>query len=84
VVCFFLTVLVVGMFVIVLTGTRSPFALRYEEQILNKYASWAKEIQDKEDYLRDYVRKLEQQGISVPEWENTENPLNETKKDSAE
>ena len=69
VVCFFLVLLVVAMFVIVLTGKRSPLAIRYEEQILNKYASWAQELEEKEKYLRDYVRQLEQQGIAVPEWE---------------
>ncbi len=73
VVCFFLVVLVVGMFAIVLTGTRSPLAVRYEEQIVNKYASWAEELQAKENYLREYVRKLEQQGITVPGWEETDN-----------
>lgn len=73
VVCFFLVVLVVGMFAIVLTGTRSPLAIRYEEQLVNKYASWAEELQAKENYLREYVRKLEQQGITVPGWEETDN-----------
>lgn len=72
VVCFFLVVLVAGMFAITLTGTRSPWALNYEEQILNKYASWAEDLQEKENYLREYVRKLEQQGISVPGWEETD------------
>ena len=75
IVCFFMGVLVVGMFVIVLTGTRSPLAIRYEEQLINKYAAWAQEIQAKEYFLREYVRKLEQQGISVPGWEETESPL---------
>lgn len=75
IVCFFMGVLVVGMFVIVLTGTRSPLAIRYEEQLINKYAAWAQEIQAKEDFLREYVRQLEQQGISVPGWEETESPL---------
>lgn len=69
IICFFLAILVIGMFVITLTGTRSPWALRYEEQILNKYASWAEELQAKEAYLREYVRMLEQQGITVPEWQ---------------
>lgn len=67
-VCFFLAFLVIAMFAIVLLGKRSPLAIRYEEQIINKYASWAQEIQEKEDYLRDYVRGLEQQGITVPDW----------------
>ncbi len=69
VVCFFLAVLVVGMFAIVLTGTRSPLAVRYEEQIINKYAAWAQELKEKEDFLRDYVRQLEAQGIEVPGWQ---------------
>ena len=42
-VCFFLVGIVIAMFAIVLTGKRSPLAVRYEEQILNKYASWADE-----------------------------------------
>ena len=72
--CFFLIVLVVGMFAIVLTGTRSPWSLRYEEQLINKYASWEEQIQAKEERVRNYVRELEQQGIEVPDWEETENP----------
>ncbi len=68
-VCFFLVVLVIAMFVIVLTGTRSPLAVKYEEQILNKYAAWAEELQEKEAFLREYVRQLEEQGIPVPGWE---------------
>jgi len=74
-VCFFLALLVIGMFVITLTGTHSPWALRYEEQLLNKYASWAEEIQTKEDNLRNYVRELEQQGITVPDWKETRKPI---------
>ena len=81
VVCFFLTVLVIGMFVIVLTGKRSPLAIRYEEQLINKYASWAEELQQKEDFLRDYVRKLEQQGIEVPGWETEVSPEGENEKE---
>ena len=79
-VCFFLVVIVIAMFVIVLNGTRSPLAIRYEEQILNKYASWAEELQEKEKYLREYVRKLEEQGIEVPGWE-TEDSSEESEKE---
>lgn len=71
-VCFFLIVLVIAMFAIVLLGKRSPLAIRYEEQIVNKYASWAQEIREKEEYLRAYVRELEQQGITVPDWEEAD------------
>ena len=77
IICFFLIILVIGMFVITLTGTRSPWALRYEEQILNKYSAWAEEIRAKEDYLREYVRMLEQQGITVPEWPESADSGNE-------
>ena len=66
--CFFLSFLVVGMFVIVLTGSRSPLAIRYEEDILNKYSSWAEELQEREDLLGEYLRQLEQAGIKVPEF----------------
>ena len=68
------------MFAVVLLGKRSPLAIRYEEQIVNKYASWAQEISEKELYLRDYVRELEQQGIVVPEWKETESPLGNIEK----
>lgn len=77
IICFFLIILVIGMFVITLTGTRSPWALRYEEQILNKYSAWAEEIRAKEDYLREYVRMLEQQGITVPVWPESADSGNE-------
>ena len=70
-----MTVLVIGMFIITLTGTRSPWALRFEEQLIDKYAAWAEEIQAKEENLRRYVRELEQQGITVPGWEETKSPL---------
>lgn len=84
VVCFFLSVLVVGMFVIALTGKRSPWTLRYEEQLINKYALWAAEIEAREEYVRQYVRNLELQGISVPEWEEFESPLKENMANEAE
>ena len=86
VVCFSLVTLVIGMFAIVLTGTHSPLAIVYEEQILNKYASWAQELQEKEEFLRAYVRQLEAQGIEVPGWEDSseENSLENSEKQSKE
>ncbi len=66
--CFFLGLLVVGMFAIVLTGSRSPLAIQYEEDILNKYSSWAEELQEREDLLGEYLRQLEQAGIEIPEF----------------
>lgn len=68
-VCFFLIALVIGMFAITLNGTKSPWTLNYEEQILNKYSSWAEELKEQENFLRNYVRELEEQGITVPGWE---------------
>lgn len=84
IICFFLGVLVVGMFVIVLTGTRSPLAIRYEEEILDKYASWAQELQEKENFLREYVRQLEQQGIEVPGWQEPDWAENKTEAEGKE
>lgn len=68
IVCAFLFVLVVAMFAITLTGKRSPLAIRYEEQILNKYASWADELTQREQGLREYVKRLQNAGFEVPEW----------------
>ncbi len=68
IVCFFLAVLVIAMFAITLTGKRSPLAVRYEEQILNKYASWAENLTEREMALREYIRRLEASGIEVPAW----------------
>lgn len=76
-VCFFLVVIVIAMFAVVLTGQRSPLAIRYEEQILNKYAAWAEDLQEKEKFLREYVRQLEEQGIEVPGWEAEASPEDE-------
>ena len=68
IVCFFLSILVVAMFVITLSGKRSPLARKYEEQILNKYASWAEELTQREKSIRAYVAQLKAQGIEVPDW----------------
>ena len=66
--CLFLGALVVGMFAITLTGTRSPLAIRYETEILDKYSAWAQQLQEKEDTLGEYLRQLEQAGVEVPEF----------------
>lgn len=71
-VCLFLTVLVVGMFVILLTGRRSPLAIRYEEELVNKYASWAQELTEKEQRLNDRIAELRRQGIVIEEEEGEE------------
>ncbi len=66
--CFFLTGIVIAMFVIVLTGKRSPLAIRYEEELINKYSSWAQELTEREAVLGEYIRQLENSGIDVPDW----------------
>lgn len=68
IVTLFLSALVIIMFVITLLGERSPLAVRYEEQILNKYAAWADELTEREKLLRAYIKSLEDAGIDVPEW----------------
>ncbi len=70
--CLFLGALVVGMFAITLTGTRSPLAIRYETEILDKYSAWAQQLQEKENTLGEYLRQLEQAGIDVPEFVKVE------------
>lgn len=65
VVTFFLTVLVIAMFVVTLTGKRSPLAVVYEERIVNQYASWADELTEREQRLREYVKRLENVGFDV-------------------
>ncbi|MGN0506874.1 MAG: hypothetical protein ACI4FZ_09940 [Lachnospiraceae bacterium] len=65
IVCLFLAALVIGMFVILLTGKRSPLAVRYEEEILNKYASWAQELTEKEHAINDRLAELRKQGIII-------------------
>ncbi len=69
VVCLFLSVLVIGMFVILLTGKRSPLAIRYEEELVNKYASWAQELTQRENELNDRIAELRRQGILIYEEE---------------
>ena len=60
-----MTALVIGMFAILLTGKRSPLAVRYEEEILNKYASWAQELTEKEYAINDRLAELRKQGIII-------------------
>lgn len=69
IVCLFLSALVIGMFVILLTGKRSPLAIRYEEELINKYASWAQELTQRENELNDRIAELRRQGILIYEEE---------------
>lgn len=66
--------LVIGMFIIVLTGKLSPIRAVYEEQILNEYSSWQQDLTKKEKEVNDKLYFLEQYGIYFEEdSENTEN-----------
>lgn len=58
-----LVVIIAGMFVIVLTGKSSPLKSVYEEQVLNEYAAWKQELQQKEQEVNDKLFFLEQYGI---------------------
>lgn len=66
IVCTFLTLLVIGMFAILLTGKRSPLAIKYEEELINKYASWAEELTEREHQIQDWLIELKEQGL-LPE-----------------
>ncbi len=77
IVCGFLSILVIAMIAITLTGKRSPLAVRYETQILDKYASWAEELQRQENNLREYLILLEKEGIEVPPYMKTDAGLTE-------
>lgn len=76
--CFLLSVLVIAMFVITLQGKRSPLAIKYEEQILNKYAAWAEELTQRERAIRAYITQLKEAGIEVPDWIAGEMPEEKT------
>lgn len=58
-----LVAIIVGMFIIVLTGKLTPFRKVYEEQILNEYAGWQQELKEKEQIINDKIYFLEQNGI---------------------
>ena len=84
IVCFFLSILVIAMFAVTLIGERSPLAIRYEEQILDKYASWAEELTQREKALRTYLQQLKEAGITVPERITGEEPLDGQEGESVE
>ncbi|MCR5153501.1 MAG: hypothetical protein K6B75_01515 [Lachnospiraceae bacterium] len=65
IVCAFLGFMVIGMFVMALTGYTSPARRVYEEQILDKYASWAEDLNSKEVELREIIKNINEQGIDV-------------------
>ncbi|MCQ2538241.1 MAG: hypothetical protein MJ124_07565 [Lachnospiraceae bacterium] len=73
---FVLCLIIIGMFIIVLTGKLSPIRTVYEQQIQNEYSSWKQELIEKEKKVNDKIYFLEQQGIYFDESENTDTTEN--------
>lgn len=69
---FIMSLLIIAMFIIALTGKMSPAASVYEMQIRDKYAKWAEQLSDKEEELRNVVRFLKEMGYNVDFEELTE------------
>ncbi len=72
---FGMIVIIVGMFVIVLTGKSSPLKAAYEEEILDKYSFWEAELTRRERRIDDILYELEKQGITI---EKESEPTNGT------
>ncbi len=62
-----LVIIVIGMFVIVLTGKSSPLKAVYEQDVLNKYASWQQEMDEQQEWINKMLNYLEQNGITYEE-----------------
>ncbi|MCR4705994.1 MAG: hypothetical protein K5641_08015 [Lachnospiraceae bacterium] len=54
----FLLILIIGMFVISITGD-SPTILNYERTVQNKYAEWDAELTKREEVIREKERSLQ-------------------------
>lgn len=55
----FLILLVVAMFAVVIFGDNSPY-IDVEQKIQDKYATWEKELREKEDLLNEKEQQLNQ------------------------
>lgn len=53
-----LLLLVVGMYVIVITGSKNPNVLNYEKVIQNRYSQWEKDLSDRERVIREKEKEL--------------------------
>lgn len=53
----FLVILVIGMIIITMTND-NPNILNYESKIINKYAQWQQELEDREQAVREQEQKL--------------------------
>lgn len=63
-----LCVVIVGLFVIRLFGTASPYR-DYEKQVLNDYAGWKEELTIKEEELHQWEQNLTEKERILAEWE---------------
>jgi hypothetical protein len=62
-----LIVIIIGMFVIVLTGRSSPLKAVYERDVLNRYATWQQDLDRQQQEINDKLYFLEQNGIYYEE-----------------
>ncbi len=58
-----LVIIIIGMFVIVLTGKSSPLKSVYEQDVLDRYASWQQDLDEKQEWINERLYFLEQNGI---------------------
>ncbi|MCR5824048.1 MAG: hypothetical protein K6G60_06410 [Lachnospiraceae bacterium] len=58
-----LVIIIIGMFVIVLTGKSSPLKSVYEQDVLDRYSSWQQDLDEKQEWINDRLYFLEQNGI---------------------
>lgn len=50
-------VILVGAMIVIATTTKSPTVLNYENELIDRYEEWDKELQDREEAIRQYEEK---------------------------
>lgn len=63
-----LCIVIVGLFVIRIFGTASPFK-DYEKKVLDEYAGWKDELTGKEEELHNWEQSLTEKERILTEWE---------------
>ncbi len=63
---FLMAILIVAMFIISIFGKNSPIAYVQEKKVLDRYAAWQQELDEKEQKLNDLLYYLEEKGIENP------------------
>ncbi len=64
---FLMSLLIVAMFIISIFGKNSPIAEVQEKKVLDRYAAWQQELDEREQKLNDILYYLEENGIKYPE-----------------